>query len=387
MTAMKILHLSNIIGEKKGGGIHEVVKNFYKYQKKLHHSPSIWYPGSETDADEIRLDNNIKSLNSFGSGQLGILKGLIQNLPIEAHRFDIIHQHGIWTPMSLYAQKVRRASKLKLIIQPHGFLEPYRLNISKYRKKIAFHLFEKSNLINASALVACSEDEAVKLKRMFPKNHVAVVFNGIDPDFFKVHSKREVMQKDKRRLLFLSQIIPVKGLERLFNVIADLGTDLFLDWEFLIAGYGDDAYLKSLKKLVRKLDLGHLIKFVGAKIGSEKIEIFDNSDIFILPTFSENFGIVVAEALARGIPVITTKGTPWNELNEYKCGFWVNNSHEGIKDGMLSALDLSPAGLKEMGQKGRNLIEDKYLWDKTTNRTITLYHWLLHGGSKPDFVL
>ena len=75
---MKILHLSNIIGEKKGGGIHEVVKNFYKYQKKLHHSPSIWYPGSETDADEIRLDNNIKSLNSFGSGQLGILKGLIQ---------------------------------------------------------------------------------------------------------------------------------------------------------------------------------------------------------------------------------------------------------------------------------------------------------------------
>jgi glycosyltransferase involved in cell wall biosynthesis len=254
-------------------------------------------------------------------------------------------------------------------------------------QNLAFHLFEKSNLLNASALVACSEDEAVKLKGLFPQNDVAVVFNGIDPHFYRAKSLQSTGVKEKRKMLFLSQIIPVKGLERLFHVIAEIGTDLFSDWEFLIAGYGDDAYCQSLKSLAIQLNLDHLIKFVGPMIGSEKIRIYDNSDVFILPTFSENFGIVIAEALARGIPVITTTGTPWTELNDYKCGFWVNNSHEGIKDGMLKVLDLAPAALKEMGQKGRTLIRDKYLWDKTTKRTITLYHWLLHGGRKPDFVL
>ncbi|MDB9996342.1 glycosyltransferase [Gammaproteobacteria bacterium] len=387
MSAIKVLHLSNIIGEKKGGGIHEVVANFYKYQKQLQHEPSIWYPGDEADADKIRIDGNIRALTAFGSGQLGVLKGLVDSVPSAVHRFDIIHQHGIWTPLSLYAQKIRRASKLKMVIQPHGFLEPYRLNISKYRKKLAFHLFEKSNLLNASALVACSEDEAVKLKGMFPQNDVAVVFNGVDPHFYRAQSQRSIGVKEKRRMLFLSQIIPVKGLERLFHVIAEIGTELFSDWEFLIAGYGDDVYLESLRSLAIQLNLGSLINFVGPKIGSEKIRIYDNSDVFILPTFSENYGIVVAEALARGIPVVTTKGTPWVELSELSCGLWVENSHEGIKDGILKVLNLSSAELMNMGQKGRALIKEKYLWDKTTERTIILYRWLLHGGRKPDFVL
>ena len=130
-----------------------------------------------------------------------------------------------------------------------------------------------------------------------------------------------------------------------------------------------------------------LITFVGTKIGLEKINIYDNSDAFILPTFSENYGIVVAEALARGVPVLTTKGTPWVELNELQCGLWVDNSNEGLKYGMLKILEHSSSELREMGQNGRTLVENKYLWDKTTGRTIELYRWILHGGCKPDFIL
>jgi len=387
MNSLKILHLSNTIGVKKGGGIHEVVSNFYKYQKHLKHSPSIWYPGDAADADSIRLDNNIRKLATYNFGQLGILKGLFEPVPNEVSNFDIIHQHGIWTPLSLYAQKIKRKSKLKMVVQPHGFLEPYRLNISKYKKKLAYQLFEKSNLSHASALIACSEDEANKLKGMFPQNDVAVVFNGIAPDFFSEESTRSAGAKNKKRMLFLSQIIPVKGLERLFYVISDIGVELFSEWEFLIAGYGDGAYIESLKALVVRLNLDLLITFVGTKIGSEKLNIYDNSDVFILPTFSENYGIVVAEALARGVPVVTTKGTPWVELNELDCGLWVDNSNEGLKDGMLDVLNLSSRKLKEMGQRGRTLVENKYLWDKTTVRTIELYRWILNGGRKPDFVL
>ena len=387
MNSLKILHLSNVIGDKKGGGIHEVVSNFYKYQKQLEHQPSIWYPGDAEDADTIRLDTNIKELATFGIGPFRILKGLVEPIPKEVNNFDIIHQHGIWTPLSLYAQKIKRKTGLNLVIQPHGFLEPYRLNISKYKKKIAFQLFEKSNLSSAAALIACSEDEAVKLKRMFPNTDVAIVFNGIAPDFFAEESTRNLAIKDKKRMLFLSQIIPLKGLDRLFQVISDIGVELFSEWEFLIAGYGDDAYIESLKALVAQLNLTSLISFVGTKIGPEKLYIYDNSDAFILPTFSENYGIVVAEALARGVPVLTTKGTPWVELNELHCGLWVDNSNEGLKHGMLKILEHSSSALREMGQNGRTLVENKYLWDKTTGRTIELYRWILHGSCKPDFIL
>tara|TARA_B110000046_G_scaffold62680_1_gene70199 strand:- start:8095 stop:8490 length:396 start_codon:yes stop_codon:yes gene_type:complete len=119
-----------------------------------------------------------------------------------------------------------------------------------------------------------------------------------------------------------------------------------------------------------QLGLGRLINFVGSKIGDEKVRIYDNSDVFILPIFSENYGVVVAEALARGVPVITTKGTPWVELSELNCGLWVDNSHEGIKDGILKILSLSSLQLMEMGHKGRALVQDKYLWGKTTERII-----------------
>ena len=387
MDALKILHLANVIGEKKGGGVHEVVANFYKYQKTLLHEPSIWYPGPDVDADSIRLDGNIRGLPTFGNPDFGLVKELFSTTSHDIEQFNIIHQHGIWTPMSLYSMKVRKQFNLKSVIQPHGYLEPFRLNISKYKKKAAYRLFERSNLRNASALIACSEDEALKLKSMFPKNDVAVIFNGIDPDFFNAPSVKSPKPKTKKRILFLSQIIPLKGLDRLFRVIADIGVHHFDDWEFMVAGYGDEKYLKSLKTLVTSLNLNILVSFVGRKLGQDKLEMFDNATFFVLPTFNENYGIVVAEALARGLPVLTTKGTPWKELDTRNCGLWLDNTEEGLRVGLMKMLDEPESKIKNMGLNGKNLIADKYLWDRTTLRTIDLYRWILHGGAKPDFIL
>ena len=384
---MKILHLANVIGEHKGGGVHEVVSNFYRNQKLLNHEPHIWYPGSDDDANSIRLDSNLKALPTFGDLKYGLVKGLFKKTPKEIESFDIIHQHGIWMPISMYNRKIRKNSKLKSIVQPHGYLEPFRLNISKFKKKLAFNLFEKANLEEATVLVACAEDEAVKLKKMFPNKDIAIIHNGISIEFFNEPSLKYNVNKKKKRMLFLSQIIPIKGLERLFEVFSQIDVHKFDGWEFLIAGYEDENYTKTLKKLVDELNLSDLVSFVGPKLGKDKVEILDNTDVFILPTYNENYGIVVAEALARGIPVITTKGTPWEELNTKECGFWVDNTNEGIKSGLLDMLDKTEKDLHEMGERGRKLIERKYLWNKTTKRTIELYDWVLNGGQKPDFII
>jgi glycosyltransferase involved in cell wall biosynthesis len=384
---MKILHLANTYGEEKGGGVHEVVSNVSKYQKIMNHDPQVWFPGNDSDITPYKEDKNIKNLPTLGKPEYGIVKGLYQKISDEVYSFDIIHQHGIWMPISVFNKKIRKISGLNAVIQPHGYLEPYRLNLSKYKKKVVFQLFEKSNLESASAIIACGENEAIKLKKMFPNKDVAIIHNGIPDDFIAHPNMRNRNTNGKKRLLFLSQIIPVKGLERLFHVVSDMDKNKIKNIEILIAGYGEEKYINILKNLVVELHLHSIVKFVGRKHGQEKYDIIDNSDIFILPTFSENYGIVVAEALSRGLPVITTKGTPWEELDIRNCGFCVENSENGIRDGLERILDLSQKELQVMGQNGKQLIKEKYLWSKTTVPTIELYEWVINGGQKPGFII
>jgi len=383
---VRILHLSNVIGEHKGGGVHEVVSNLYKYQKYLQHNPHIWYPGSDEDADSIRLDENIKGLATYCDSKYGLVKNLFSSIQHNIEQFDIIHQHGIWMPMSLYSKRLRQKVKIQGVVQPHGYLEPFQLNISKYKKLLAYNLFEKSNLKSANALVACAYDEAYKLKKLFPKKNIAVVPNGISSDFFNAKYQKDSL-KEKQKMLFLSQIIPIKGLERLFRVIASIGINKFINWELTIAGYEDKKHTIFLKNLAKELGLINFVSFVGPKVGEEKVRIFDNADLFILPTYNENYGIVVAEALARKVPVLTTQGTPWSELNTNNCGLWVENNEKGIRNGLLQVLEMTRSDLKNMGIQGRTLVEEKYLWSKITLKTIEFYEWVLNGGAKPDYVI
>ena len=383
--SFKILHLSNVLGERKGGGIHEVVSNYYIQQKNLSHQPHIWHPGEEEDADTFRLDKNIFTLP--GKRGLGSLKSLWSSLPGKVKEFDILHQHGIWTPMSLLSLKIKKKYDIKSVIQPHGFLEPLRLEMSKYKKKAALKLFEDYNLRNCSALIACSENEAEKLKSLYPKNDIAIIHNGISKNFIDKKLVNLKSGKQKKQMLFLSQIIPVKGLERFIRVIAHLGKDKFKDWEILIAGYGNEDYIHSLQQLAIDYAIDELISFVGTKFGDAKFKIIDESTVFVLPTLNENFGIVVIEALARGVPVLTTKGTPWEELKIHDCGFWVENSEQGLREGLLKIISLPEEALKAMGENGKLLVKDKYMWEKTTARTIELYQWVLGMSDRPDFII
>lgn len=382
---MKILHLSNIVGKKKGGGIHQVVSNLYRYQKKYNIEPHVWYPGNIEDADSFRLDNNIKCLDTHGNVKFGLVKDIFKPISDDVYEFDILHQHGLWMPISLFSKKLKKKTNILKIVQPHGFLMPYSRNISKVKKDFIFSLYERSNIESSDMLVACAKEEAKVLRKLFPKKDISIIPNGIPDEFFNTENKTKIFKR-KKRMLFLSQIIPVKGIERIIKSIKEIGVNEFLDWEFLIAGYEDVNYKSILEKMVSDFELKELVKFIGPMFDLDKIKIFDNVDVFLLPSYSENFGIVVAEALSRGLPVLTTKGTPWKELETNNCGFWVDNSDLGIKNGILQILECSEYELKEMGIKGKKLISEKYLWSKCSQKTIEIYKWILNGGQKPSFI-
>lgn len=382
---MRILHLSNIIGQKKGGGIHEVVSNLYRYQKKHNLEPHVWYPGDNEDADSFRLDNNIKCLDTYGDRKFGFVKDLFKPISEEVNKFDILHQHGIWMPVSLLSKKLKKQTTIKKIIQPHGFLMPYSRNLSKLKKDLIFSIYERSNIESSDMLVACAKEEALVLRNLFPNKNIAVIPNGISDDFFNAKNETENFKR-KKRMLFLSQIIPVKGLERIIKSFKEIGVNNFSDWEFIIAGYEDAQYKRILEKMITDFGLKDVVKFIGPKFGLDKIKMFDNSDVFVLPSHSENFGLVIAEALSRGVPVLTTKGTPWSELESNNCGFWVDNTDLGIKKGVLQILQSSEEELKEMGLRGKKLINEKYLWSKCSQKTSEMYQWILNGGLKPSFI-
>src|SRR3954452_17239518 len=124
-----------------------------------------------------------------------------------------------------------------------------------------------------------------------------------------------------------------------------------------IAGAGDPQYVKDLKDRIRPFDSSNKIQMPGAVTGDEKENVFMNADVVIVPSYTENFAMVVAEALAYGIPVIASTGTPWKRLAEMGCGLWVDNQPDSLAQAIK---EISRMPLREMGLKGREWMRQEF---------------------------
>ena len=151
----------------------------------------------------------------------------------------------------------------------------------------------------------------------------------------------------KLRIVFLSRVHEKKGLDDLIEAMALLPNFITLD----IYGDGNGKYVASLKQSVAQLGCEDRIRFRGHVDGDDKTRAFVDADLFCLPTHSENFGIVVAEALAHGTPVVTTVNAPWQRIEEEGCGLWVESEPQALARAILSLEDMD---LGEMGARGRS---------------------------------
>lgn len=390
---MKVLHLSNVIGKKRGGGVHEVAFNFWNYQNSGGMDSTLWFPGTQSEAHELLPESivpeRLEALRTYLRPDYGLLKEfkiLYGNLG----KYDIIHQHGIWLPISCLTLKAKRRNHQKTIIQPHGYLEPYSLTVSKFKKKLSYWLFEKKNLENCDLLVACSGQEMHNLRKYFPNKDIAVIPNGISRKFFDHQPTSDFFKEERFRnrknLLFLSRIHPTKGVDRLLSIFSNISRTIGGEWNLVIAGMGEPDYIQVLMQKTEDLKIADRVFFVGPIYGQDKINILCSADLFILPTFTESFGIVVAEALSKGLPAITTKSAPWAVLEEYDCGLWVEDNDDAIKIGLEKAMTLPTEQLRKMGENGKNLVSEKFVWENIIRQTIDLYDWVLRGGVRPSFV-
>lgn len=243
----------------------------------------------------------------------------------------------------------------KVVLTPHGMLEPWIMARHYYTRKLpAWLLYQKAAVRKADLLHATADSEKNNLFKLGCNDRIDVIANGIDVDAIEM----KLSWQRTGQALFLSRVHPKKGIDLLIEAMAKIPNKC--GYVINIAGEGDDAYIGELKMLAQRRGVAGNIKFVGGVYGERKWELFRQADVFILPTHSENFGIVVAEALASGTPVITTKGTPWAELETKGCGWWVDIDINAIACAFSKFLKLDETQLQKMGHNGRALVECEY---------------------------
>ena len=310
-------------------------------------------------------------LARLGFGRFGFSPKLSLWMFRGFHEFDVVHNHGLWAFPNIIAGLAKAESGAALVTSPRGSLQPAALSYSRAKKLLAAPL-QLPALTRADCLHATSDMEAVTIESRFPKQTLACIPNGID-----VPRAVSDFRARPRRALFLGRLHPIKQVELLLRAWSRLGSDV--GWELIIAGDGEAHYVRSLKELAYSLGLTR-IEFVGEVGGERKERLFGTARLVVLPSRSENFGMVVAEALARSIPVVATLGTPWKGLDTHSCGWWVAPDEEELAVALRSAFSLPSAHLAEMGARGRRWMLRDFGWDVIAGRMMGLYYWVLGQG-------
>lgn len=295
---------------------------------------------------------------------------------------SIIYSHGLWHPVNYWAACFARQHGLPFIVQTHGMLAPWALNHKAWKKRIAFWLYQQRDISSANVIVATSELEYENIRQIGFRGPIALIPNGvvlIDPSIF---NRQAATKRDKRTVLFLSRIHPVKGLINLVKAWNYLSP---VQWRLCIAGPNEAGHLDEVMALVRQMGICDSVEYIGVVDGKEKTALYLSADVFVLPSFTENFGIVVAESLAHGLPVITTRGTPWADLETYGCGWWVDVGVEPLIRALRQAIALTDHERAEMGERGREYVQH-YDWCKSAQKLSDVYRWVLRQGLMPDCV-
>ena len=317
-------------------------------------------------------------------------RGLASALAAD-RRIELVHNHGLWMQPNRYSRIAAERLKIPLIISPRGMMDPWSLSYSRLAKRLAWWVYERWNAQAAALFHATSQLELCAIRKLGFTQPIAVIPNGIEiqpllrPFGRDLLERRFPVLRGKQWLLFLSRLHPKKGVDGLLRVWSQLA---YAHPETILVLAGSDiaSYEPKLRTMVGELQLSERVVFTGNLEGDEKICALQNASVFALPTFAENFGIVIAESLAAGTPVITTRHAPWSEITEHKCGWWIENEDAALRQALSEALAMDAPTLAAMGLRGRELVVSRYQWGPIAETMKAVYEWILRKGCKPDCV-
>lgn len=328
----------------------------------------------------IWAPSNSAMVTPFLDEKSGLLRlgGSIESAIRNFGKPDIIHDNGIWMPHNHRIAQFANREKVPRVVSIRGMLRPWSMRHKRYKKLLAWKIYQHRDLARASLIHVTSWAERRELLSHALNVPVCMVPNGICKDLSCENS--EIISEGKRVAIFLGRIYPVKGLPMLVEAWAAVRPK---GWIMKIIGPDEANHQADIEKLVYRYGLEEVFEFVGAIDGKEKSEALSEADLFILPTHSENFGMAIGEALAHSTPVITTRGAPWELLEQERCGWWTEVSSEGLAAALRDATAKDSEELRSMGIRGREMVRQRFSWSMITRQIQDGYLWLLGGSRKP----
>ncbi len=303
-----------------------------------------------------------------GVPRLRVAQGLCA---LENEPWDVVHIHALWIPFIHKIVYLAKKKQVSIIWSVHGSLSPWAFRFKWWKKLPVWWLWQKRDLNEASVLHVTSEQEInwVSHFKLLP----AIVNSPIGTALPKVKLCNGRTYTNKR-LLFVGRLAPVKALSNLikaWEMVRPLG------WMLRIVGNGQSDYVETLKQLVVDAEIQECVEFLGAKFDADLVDEYQHADALALVSETENFGAVVTDAMAYGLPVITSKGTRWSEVVDQKCGWWIENTPTAIAETIQSLVALSDDERKAMGLRGQQLIQEKYTWPAVAQQMVAFYEKLV----------
>lgn len=428
---------------------------------------------SHTPKEQAWMTGLTNFLTPERSGYRGSLEALER--AIKEIRPDVIQSNGLWSPYTHAAAVSARRYGIPLVIAPRGTLSSWAMNHKKWRKRLAWWLYQRMDLTAAAAFHVTSEEEAAQVRAQGLRQPIIFLPNGVDvPDLDLAKVRR---CEDVKTVLYLGRIHFQKGLRELIQAWARVRsskveletgnweletgeseshtharthscTNEIPWWRLELVGPDVNGHKACLERMVKEYGMTDSVQFPGAMDDDDKWDAYARADVFVLPSYTENFGLSIAEALCAGLPVVTTKGTPWSELLSSsesslvhycesavvggdslrpetggqrtegrcalvgedgrrtedserglsfiphpsslaangRCGWWIDIGVEPLVVALREAMSLSDEERYRMGLNGRRLVESKYTWPAIAEHMKAAYAWILNGGTPPDCV-
>jgi glycosyltransferase involved in cell wall biosynthesis len=311
-----------------------------------------------------------------GRGNIQLMISKASDALAEFGAVDVLHDNGIWLPHNHQFAVLAARRHIPRVVSTRGMLEPWAFHHKRLKKWLAWQFYQRRDLQRTRLLHTTAAQEAHNLQSFGLGVPVCMIPNGVDlPD---IESRQAAVLQARgagqQTALFLGRIYPVKGLPMLIEAWARIRPR---NWRLQIAGPDEAGHRAEVERAVSIAGLRGTVSFIGPVEGEIKSSTYFNADLFILPSYSESFGLAVAEAMAHGLPVLTTKGTPWSGLAARGCGWSVDATVEGIAQGLQQAAAQDPAVLRAMGAKGRAWVAADFCWNSIANKFLGAYEQLI----------
>ena len=319
---------------------------------------------------EIGMGNNLHVRYCKRLIRHSVSPRLMGLLPRYVSWADIVHLTSGYSFPTIPTLTACRILGKPLVWSPRGSFQRWdgsrRVGLKKVWEQIC-----KTVAPHALIIHATSGREAQSAQERFIRSDVVLIPNGVKIPEHVVRSDGETRSL---RMLYLGRLDPIKGIENLLVACRKIYRDEGPAWFLTIAGVGEARYVASLKSLISELGIQQQVQMVGEVKRDSIGPLFERADLVVVPSYSENFGMVVAEALAHGVPVIASKGTPWSGLEKHECGLWVDNTPDSLAAAVQS---LKEADLPRMGIAGREWMKESYSWEVTAAQMYKSYQSIM----------